>query len=228
MIRNSDTLGQVTKRLQTNLQTLYNQNAGVVGKSKKNVTSSSREGETVKAKQGTFAAALDQAAKKSDTSEKSQTTQKSDEFSEYTVQSGDTLWGLAVKKFHVNLKDLVSDNGIANPDLIKVGQKLKIRQTTQSQSPNQVVASWYGENFHGKPMANGAPYNMYANTIAHKNLPLGTKVELNNPRTGQSSTAVVTDRGPYVAGRDVDLSYGLARKLSLVEDGVDTLVMKVL
>jgi rare lipoprotein A len=77
-------------------------------------------------------------------------------------------------------------------------------------------------------MANGDPYNMYANTIAHKDLPLGTKVELNNPRTGQTTTAVVTDRGPYVMGRDVDLSYGLARKLSLVQEGVDTLVMKVL
>jgi rare lipoprotein A len=228
MIRNSDTLAQVTKRLQTNLQTLYNQNAGIVGRSKKNGGFLSREGATVKTNQGNFAAVLDQAAKKNDTPEKSQATRKSEEFSEYTVQAGDTLWGLAVRKFHVNLKDLVSDNGIANPDLIKVGQKLKIRQTAKSQSPSQVVASWYGENFQGKPMANGSPYNMYANTIAHKDLPLGTKVELNNPRTGQTTTAVVTDRGPYVAGRDVDLSYGLARKLSLVEEGVDTLVMKVL
>jgi rare lipoprotein A len=122
----------------------------------------------------------------------------------------------------------VSDNGIENPDLIQVGQKLKIRTKAQSQSPSQVVASWYGGSFHGKPMANGDPYNMYANTIAHKDLPLGTKVELNNPRTGQTTTAVVTDRGPYVTGRDVDLSYGLARKLSLVQEGVDTLVMKVL
>jgi rare lipoprotein A len=77
-------------------------------------------------------------------------------------------------------------------------------------------------------MANGAPYNMYADTIAHKDLPLGTKVELNNPRTGQTITAVVTDRGPYVAGRDVDLSYAVAKKLSMVQNGVDTLIMKVL
>jgi len=227
MIRKGDTLAQVTKRLQTHLQTLNKQNSGIVGRSK-NGNSLYRAGTTFKSDQRSFAAALDQAAKKPDSSQTSQTAGKTDEFTEYTVKSGDTLWGLAVRKFHVNLKDLVSDNGIKNPDLIQVGQKLKIRTPTQSQSPSQVVASWYGGSFQGKPMANGDPYNMYANTIAHKDLPLGTKVELNNPRTGQTTTAVVTDRGPYVTGRDVDLSYGLARKLSLVEEGVDTLVMKVL
>lgn len=56
---------------------------------------------------------------------------------------------------------------------------------------------------------------------------LGTQVELKNPKTGASVKAVVTDRGPYVEGRDVDLSYGLARKLSLVDQGVGTLTMRV-
>jgi rare lipoprotein A len=51
---------------------------------------------------------------------------------------------------------------------------------------------------------------MHANTIAHKELPLGTRVELKNPRTGQTASAVVTDRGPFIEGRDIDLSYGLA------------------
>ena len=83
-------------------------------------------------------------------------------------------------------------------------------------------------NFHGKPMANGQRYNMYADTIAHRLLPLGTEVELENPLTGQRVKAVVTDRGPFVTGRDVDLSYGLARKLDLVRKGVGGLVMRVL
>jgi rare lipoprotein A len=76
-------------------------------------------------------------------------------------------------------------------------------------------------------MANGEIYNMYAATIAHKDLPLGTKIELENLDTGTKVNAVVTDRGPFVKGRDVDLSYGLARRLSLLEKGVDRLIMRV-
>jgi rare lipoprotein A len=77
-------------------------------------------------------------------------------------------------------------------------------------------------------MANGRPFNMYAPTIAHKELPLGTKVELRNPRNGQRVVAVVTDRGPYIEGRDVDLSYGLAKKLDMVEQGVGKLMMRII
>ena len=91
----------------------------------------------------------------------------------------------------------------------------------------EVVASWYGRNHHGKRMANGDFFNMYGATIAHRKLPLGTRVELENLSTGERAKAVVTDRGPYVAGRDVDISYGLARKLSLVEKGVGSLVMRI-
>ena len=77
-------------------------------------------------------------------------------------------------------------------------------------------------------MADGTPFDMHANTIAHKELPFGTKVELRNPETGQVEKATVTDRGPYIAGRDVDLSYGLAEKLSLVKKGVGRLEMRIL
>jgi rare lipoprotein A len=69
---------------------------------------------------------------------------------------------------------------------------------------------------------------MYANTIAHRDLPFGTRVELKNPETGQMVKATVTDRGPFIEGRDIDLSYGLARKLSMVQKGVGTLIMRVL
>ncbi|MBU0944313.1 MAG: septal ring lytic transglycosylase RlpA family protein [Proteobacteria bacterium] len=57
---------------------------------------------------------------------------------------------------------------------------------------------------------------------------MGTKVELKNKDTGQTVQAVVTDRGPYIEGRDVDLSYGLAKKLSLLNQGVGSLVMRIL
>jgi rare lipoprotein A len=227
MIQKGDSIVQVSNRLQTYWRNLRKQDSSAISRSGINGIWFLGEGANTKVNRKSFSAVLDQATKKTNSLQKSQTTQKQDTFTEYTVKSGDTLWGLAVKKFHVNLKDLISDNAIKNPDLIQVGQKLKIRKTAP-QEASEVTASWYGQDFQGKPMANGSPYDMYANTIAHKDLPLGTRVELNNPRTGQTTTAVVTDRGPYIAGRDVDLSYGLARKLSLVEDGVDKLVMKVL
>ena len=98
-------------------------------------------------------------------------------------------------------------------------------QATAAVSPAQgrrrlVAASWYGSQHHGKLMANGQPFNMYADTVAHKNLPLGTRLTLTNPENGTAVKVQVTDRGPYVSGRSLDLSYGAARKLGVVENGV--------
>ncbi len=137
------------------------------------------------------------------------------------------MWGLGVKKFAVDPQELARVNSIENPKNLQPGQRLRIPLGAASQEQT-VVASWYGHEHHGKPMANGEPFNMHAATIAHKELPLGTKVELRNPQTGQKVLAVVTDRGPYIEGRDVDLSYGLARRLNMVEKGVGKLVMRVL
>jgi rare lipoprotein A len=61
---------------------------------------------------------------------------------------------------------------------------------------------------------------MYADTAAHKNLPLGTRLTVTNPRNGNSVQVRVTDRGPFVAGRSLDLSYSAARKLGVLENGV--------
>jgi rare lipoprotein A len=145
---------------------------------------------------------------------------------EYAIEPGDTLWDLAIRKFHVDVEDLIRDNDIQDPRRLKPGQKIRVRQAVYSGN-QEVVASWYGPGYHGKPMANGQPYNMHASTIAHKDLPLGTIVELQNPATGQKVNAVVADRGPFIAGRDVDLSYGLAQQLSLAARGVGKLVMRV-
>ncbi len=146
----------------------------------------------------------------------------------YTIKPGDTLWALAVRKFRVDLAELIETNNIENPRAIQPGQEIRIPPPRTFPKEAEVVASWYGRDYHGRPMANGDFYNMYSDTIAHRELPFGTRVELSNPETGQKATAVVRDRGPFVKGRDIDLSFGLARRLSLVEKGVGTLRMRLL
>lgn len=225
-VQKGDTIAQVTKLLQTDWQTLRKQNPRAIGRSNVNGNWFVREGANITVGKGSFSAILEEATHKKATPAPA-TEQQPGKITEYTVQKGDTLWALAVKQFHVNPQDVIRDNGIANPDLLQIGQKLEIRQVGP-QPPSEVVASWYGEDYHGRPMANGDRYNMYGNTIAHKELPLGTRVQLKNPRTGQTASAIIADRGPYIEGRDIDLSYGLASKLSLVENGVDTLMMEIL
>ncbi len=82
------------------------------------------------------------------------------------------------------------------------------------------LASWYGAKFHGRPTASGEPYNMYAFTAAHKILPLGTYVLVTNLENGRRVVVRINDRGPFVPGRIIDLSYAAARALGMVEKGV--------
>jgi len=84
----------------------------------------------------------------------------------------------------------------------------------------QGLASWYGADFHGRRTANGERYNMYAMTAAHKTLPLGTPIVVINQQTGRRIRVRVNDRGPFVAGRIVDLSLAAARALGSAEAGV--------
>jgi rare lipoprotein A len=84
----------------------------------------------------------------------------------------------------------------------------------------QGLASWYGADFHGRRTANGERYNMYAMTAAHKTLPLGTPVVVTDRRTGRRVRVRVNDRGPFVAGRIIDLSFAAARALGSAADGV--------
>ncbi|CAA6809763.1 MAG: Rare lipoprotein A precursor [uncultured Sulfurovum sp.] len=88
--------------------------------------------------------------------------------------------------------------------------------------------SWYGKKFHGRKTANGERYNMYAYTAAHKTLPFGTVVKVTNLRNKRSVTVRINDRGPYIRGRIIDLSYLAAKKLGYVNKGVTKLKVKVL
>lgn len=88
------------------------------------------------------------------------------------------------------------------------------------QVPDWMVASWYGEPFHGHKTASGEIFNMHARTAAHKTLPFGTRLRVTYPRTGQSTIVTINDRGPFVAGRDLDLSKAAAQDIGLIREGV--------
>lgn len=80
-------------------------------------------------------------------------------------------------------------------------------------------ASWYGKKFHGRKTANGEIYNMYAMTAAHKTLPLGTCVRVKNLQNNKEIDVRINDRGPFVRGRIIDLSFTGAKKLGIVGPG---------
>ena len=175
---------------------------------------------------------------------------------QYVVQQGDTLTEIAKKLGVSDPRELTRINHIKNPDLIQVGQVLKLspgdtgeqettpqpaplkspqgqkaptayalEKTVSSRAGTLVVTSWYGANHQGKTMANGRPFNMYADTAAHRTLPFGTKLDLTNPANGRQATVEVTDRGPFIRGRNLDVSYGVAKKLGMVDAGVAKLRM---
>lgn len=81
------------------------------------------------------------------------------------------------------------------------------------------TASWYGSDFHGKETSSGEAYNMNAMTAAHKTLPLGVYVKVLNKKNGREIVVRVNDRGPFVDGRIIDLSYSAARNLGVVKSG---------
>ena len=84
-------------------------------------------------------------------------------------------------------------------------------------------ASWYGPRFHGKLTANGEVYNQNALTAAHKSLKFGTLLRITNPRTKISVIVRINDRGPYIPGRQLDLSKAAAEKLGVINSGVKKL-----
>lgn len=224
-VQKGDTIAKVSSLMTMNWNTLRSLNPNAIGQSSKTGNWFLKEGAVIKGEES-FEIVLRQEEGR-DKPIITGNSGDSEQWTEYTIKPGDTLWSLAVKRFHVHVEDLMKDNGIEDPGKIQPGQKIRVRQSTYPQQ-QEVVASWYGEDYHGRSMANGRPFNMYADTVAHKDLPLGTRVELENPLTGERVKATITDRGPYVAGRDVDLSYGLAKKLSMVRQGVGKLTMRVL
>jgi len=90
------------------------------------------------------------------------------------------------------------------------------------------ISSYYGPKFHGKLTANGEIFDMYGVTAAHKEFPFNTIVRVTNENNGKSHIIRINDRGPYIDGRILDCSYGAAKKLGFVTDGVAPVKIEII
>jgi len=90
------------------------------------------------------------------------------------------------------------------------------------------VASWYGPGFHGRITANGELYDMYAMTAAHRSLPIGSLVRVVDPVTNRGRVVRVNDRGPYIEGREIDVSYRVAQELGFDHRGLSRVRIELL
>lgn len=88
-------------------------------------------------------------------------------------------------------------------------------------------ASYYSNKLHGRKMANGQPYNRHRLSAAHRTLPFGTKVKVTNLQTNKSVKLKITDRGPFVKGRVIDLSEAAAKRLDYLDAGIAPVKVKV-
>jgi rare lipoprotein A len=122
--------------------------------------------------------------------------------------------------------DLTQPNGIKLP-----GDNAETFNVSPDGKPLLVetgIASWYGAPYHNRRGSDGKLYNMNAMTAAHRTLPLGSIVRVTNLKTAQSALVLITDRGPFIQGRILDLSLAAADKVGVVRPGIAQVRMEVL
>ena len=142
-------------------------------------------------------------------------------FSGY-VSSEDKHSAAETKKIAEKIKRKVevSEKAEGREDLVK--DKVTVKKNDNGQSIVEQVgeASFYGPGFHGKKTAAGEKFDQNGHTAAHPTLPLGTKATVTNLENGNSVDVKINDRGPYVKGRDIDLSKAAAKELGMTKGGV--------
>jgi peptidoglycan lytic transglycosylase len=105
---------------------------------------------------------------------------------------------------------------------------IRIPENTKPLLVETGLASWYGAPYHHRRSSNGEVYDMHALTAAHRTLPLGSIVRVTNVKTGHAAVVRITDRGPFVPGRILDLSQAAAKKTDVWAAGVTSVRMEVL
>src|SRR5215471_1482417 len=120
----------------------------------------------------------------------------------------------------VRQKAQVSERAEGSQDLVK--DKVSVKKTAKGEPVIEQTgeASSYGQEFQGKTTAAGEKFNKNDLTAAHPTLPLGTKAKVTNLENGKSVDVRINDRGPYVKGRDIDVSQGAAKKLDITKSGI--------
>lgn len=124
----------------------------------------------------------------------------------------------------------------SDPPLAFETQAPMYSSSSANSSPNQpkplavwdCISSWYGDDFDGQPTADGETYDMNGLTAAHPTLPLGSIVRVTNTRNQRSTVVRINDRGPYVEGRELDVSYEVARRLGFDQRGTAKVRLELL
>jgi len=127
----------------------------------------------------------------------------------------------------------INPTPVAKANSLSLQSKNLLRGETKKAGPQPIavwecITSWYGDNFDGLPTATGETYDMYAATAAHQTLPLGSIVRVVNTRNHRSQVVRINDRGPYVEGRELDVSYAVARSLGFDQRGTAKVRLELL
>jgi rare lipoprotein A len=120
------------------------------------------------------------------------------------------------------------------PVILLAAQSIDAPLVARSNEPVKPIktwvgnASWYGDDFDGRKTANGEEFDSEALTAAHPTLPFGSIVRVVNPRNHKFEVVRINDRGPYQEGREIDVSYRVARKIGLTRTGVSKVRLELM
>ncbi|MBF0456860.1 MAG: septal ring lytic transglycosylase RlpA family protein [Nitrospirae bacterium] len=104
--------------------------------------------------------------------------------------------------------------------ILVVGLPAAPSEARKAEARKYAAASWFGKEYHGRRTSSGVIYDMNSSQAAHKTLPFGTNLRVTNPKNGKSTRVNITDRGPFVKSRDIDVSFKCAKDLGIVNKGV--------